>query len=172
MKTIITILTVLLFIGCYTEQKATDAVNKADVKFPQVVAKLARDKYPCTDLLKPDTATAIITKDSLIYVDCPELVPGDYVPPIGYKIDTIKVHDSIYKLVRVPINLPVKVEIQTITKWFEDSSKIKLYAIDNAKLQTTNSTLTGKLKSRTNMMWLFLLTTLLLTGWTFRKLFV
>lgn len=111
----------LLFTGCYSAKKAAEQVKKANDNYPEVVAKTARDLYPCTELLKPDTVLAI--KDSLIYIECPELVKNDYISTT----DTIIVRDSIYRIVKVP----VKVQVQTkyITSWYEDSSKIKIMAL-------------------------------------------
>jgi len=172
MKLIKYLLPIVLLSSCYTAQKATQQVNKADAKYPEIVAKLARDKYPCTDLLKPDTAT--IYRDSLVFIDCPEVVPNDYT--IG-KTDTIRINGVIYRTVKIPVNMPVKTVY--VTKWYEDSAKLKLSAIDLQtqikqvqKLQGENDTLAGKLKTRTKLMWLFVIIALGLTVWTFRKLFI
>lgn len=139
---IVIALTLLIFTGCYTQKKATEQVNKANDKFPAVVAKLARDKYPCTDLLKPDTLT--VTVDSLVYIDCPELVHNDYSG--SERTDTIRVRDSIYRIVKIPVNLPVQVKY--ITKWFEDSSKLKIAAVDIDNLTKENTELKSTVKSQ------------------------
>jgi len=165
MKLIKYLLPIVLLSSCYTAKKATDQVNKADAKYPEIVAKLARDKYPCTDLLKPDTAT--IYRDSLVFIDCPEVVPNDY--NIG-KTDTIRINGVIYRTVKVPVNMPVKT-VQ-VTKWFEDSAKLKLAAVAVDKLQAENQTLAGRLKTRTKLMWIFVIIAFGLTVWNFRKLFI
>lgn len=148
---------ILLFSSCYTAQKATDQVNKADSKFPEVVAKLARDKYPCTDLLKSDTA--VIFVDSLIYIDCPDTAQiGTYET-----IRTDTVNHTVTKTIRVPVTLPIRTQV--ITKWFEDSAKLKLAAIQINNLAAENKAvkdqlneINKKLATRTKyMIWLLLL---------------
>jgi len=166
----------LLFImatvaGCYTQKKATEQVNKANDKFPELVAKLARDKYPCTDLLKNDTA--VIFKDTTIYVDCPDTARTDVFETV--RVDTV--NHTITKTIRVPVTLPVKTVY--VNKWYEDSAKLKLHTLtitslqkEIDRLQADNNTLAGKLKTRTKIMWLFVVIAVGMTIWNFRKLFV
>jgi len=113
------------FTGCYSAKKATDQVNKADSHYPEIVAKLARDKYPCTDLLKPDTT--IIYEDSIILVEieCPDQ------PTEVIRYDTV--NNVITRTVRVPVNMPV--QIRTVTKWYEDSAKLKMFTLQVESLQ-------------------------------------
>lgn len=136
----ITFLMVILFSSCYTEKKATEQVNKADSKFPQVVAKLARDKYPCTELLKNDTA--VIFQDSIIYLECPDT---------SLIFESIK-FDTAYKVVTKTVRVPVTVRIpsQVITKYFEDSAKLKLcsIAIDNLTADNKDQAATIKKQDR------------------------
>lgn len=145
------IIIIAMIYGCSSAQKLMD---KAERKDPEIVAKYARDKYPCTDLLTPDTT--IIYKDSLIFVDveCPDVIPSEIV----VKTDTIK--NTIIKTIRVPVNLPV--QIKYITKWYEDSAKLKICDIalnkahiDNKNLQAANDTLTAKVyhKGLENWIW-------------------
>lgn len=133
------LLLILLFTSCST---AKQLIDKADKKDPAAVAAYTRDKYPCTDLLKPDTLT--VTVDSLVYIDCPELVPNDYAG--NERTDTIRVRDSIYRVVRVPVNMPVQVKY--ITKWFEDSTKLKIAAVDIDNLTKANTELKATVKSQ------------------------
>lgn len=156
--------------GCYTAKKAEQQVNKANDKYPDVVAKLARDKYPCTDLLKPDTA--VLYRDTTVYIDCPDSIPTTFEV---VRRDTV--NNTVVKTVRVPVTLPVKTVY--IDRWFEDSAKLKLMASqvasvqkENQKLQAKNDTLSGRIKTRTKLMWLFLIIAIGLTVWTFRKLFI
>lgn len=129
-------LLIMCFSSCYTEKKAQEQVNKANDKYPEVVAKLARDIYPCSEILLPDTITAV--HDTIVYIECPE-------DPLGYKpttrqpndylkgpMDTVHIRGAI-RTVRVPVTLPV--QVQYITKWYEDSAKLKLGALQVQKLQ-------------------------------------
>lgn len=143
---------ILLFSSCYNAQKATDQVNKADNKYPEIVAKLARNKYPCTDLLKNDTA--VIFRDTTVYVDCP-----DTAQIATYEtIRTDTVNRTITKTIRVPVTLPIRTQV--ITKWFEDSAKLKLADItmdrvraDLQKIKTDFDATQDKLKTRTKYLW-------------------
>lgn len=112
--------------GCYTAKKAEQQVNKANDQFPAVVAKLARDKYPCTDLLKPDTA--VLYRDTTVYIDCPDTVPATFET---VRVDTV--NNVTVRTVRVPVTLPVKTVF--IDRWYEDSAKLKLAQIEQGKLQ-------------------------------------
>lgn len=134
-------LLILILSGCYTAKKAEQQVNKADSKYPEIVAKLARDKYPCTDILKPDTA--VIWKDTTIYIDCPDTLTTTDFGIVRY--DTI--NNIITRIVKVPVTLPVR--IQTITKWYEDSAKLKLAAIEQTKLKNENTELATTVKNQT-----------------------
>jgi len=162
----------IILTGCYTQQKAIQEVNKADDHFPQVVAKLARDKYPCNDILRPDTA--VIFRDSTIYVDCPETPSNDFAT--GYRVDTVKLHDSIIRYIKVPVH--IQLPTQVITKWYEDSAKLKIAAVLtndlNAKLtksETLLSIANNKAGARMKIIIGLLLLVIALLVWTFRKLF-
>lgn len=141
---------IILLSGC---SSAKELMDKAEKKDPAIVAKYARDKYPCTDLLKPDTA--VIYQDSLIYIDCPETPVNTYEV---VKYDTV--NNVITKIVRVPVNMPV--QVKTITKWYEDSAKLKILTealnkanTDNLKLAEANDKLSKKVanKSKENWFW-------------------
>lgn len=173
MRYLIIILTAILFSGCYNAQKATEQVNKADSKFPEIIAKLARDKYPCTDLLKNDTA--VIYKDTLVYIECPDTSVTNNNPFEVLRTDTV--NKVITKTIRVPVTLPIRTQV--ITKWFEDSAKLKLAALsmdkitkENQQLQTDLKAIQGKLKTRTKYLWWLLALCIGLTVWNFRKLFI
>ncbi|MCL5459684.1 hypothetical protein M3M33_13700, partial [Loigolactobacillus coryniformis] len=84
------------------------------------VAEITRAEFPCTTT-KADTV--ISTKDSLIWIDCPDntvVTAADYTGP-----DTvtriIRLPGSV-KTVRVPVTLPVKTV--TIVQKVEDSATI------------------------------------------------
>lgn len=128
------LLILLLLQSCYTANKAIKQVDKANTHYPEVVAKIARDKYPCTDLLKPDTA--VIWRDSVVIVDCPDN-RNDY-------FETVRtIRDTVNRIIKVPVTVPVR--IQTITKYFEDSAKLKLAALELSKFVKSNNDLTNKL---------------------------
>lgn len=121
MKTI-KYLFIILFLGsCYTPSKAKKDLNKANDKFPDIVAKFTRDQYPCIDK-KIDTAYSIDTLYEYINVECPPLFPT---------IDTFYKTNTLYKnkIVRQLVAVPQRTI--TITKSIEDSAKIKLMASDN-----------------------------------------
>lgn len=156
------------FTGCYTSKKAEQQVNKANDHYPGVVAKLARDKYPCTDLLRPDTA--ILYRDTLVYIDCPDSIPATFEV---IRRDTI--NNVVTKTVRVPVNLPVRDRI--ITKWYEDSAKIKLAQIalnglqkDTARMQARITTLQAQSKRRGMENWIWRAIAITLIVWQGIKL--
>jgi hypothetical protein len=126
MTKILSVLFLLVITSCYTEKKAQKELNKANDKYPDVVAEFTRDKYPCTEL-----------KDSTVVYDTVYQEVEALCPPqqIIYtkdtlwkkKIDTVYRKDDIYKknpLVKTTVTVPVRQT--TVTKWFEDSAKIKL----------------------------------------------
>lgn len=161
---------VVILASCYTSDKATKQVNKADSKFPEVVAKLARDKYPCTELLKNDTA--IIFKDTTIWIDCPDTIKGNDFEVIRF--DTI--NKVITKTIRVPVTLPVRTEI--VTRWYEDSAKLKIAAIANIKLNKAienltadNKVLQAKATRRGWENWIWRFIALCLVLWQLYKLY-
>lgn len=98
----------------HAEKKIIKALKKSRIS----VAKLTRDTFPCSDLLKTDTT--VFVYDSLIYIECPD-----------YETGKVK-HDTLYtdtagtvKTILVPYHLPIKIKI--IDRWFEDSAKISIY---------------------------------------------
>jgi hypothetical protein len=167
------IIVVAIIAGCSTAEKLLD---KAERKDPAIVAKYARDKYPCTDLLKHDTS--IVYKDSLVLVEieCPEVMPDSV---ILIKTDTVK--NTIIKTIRVPVNIPV--QIKYITKWYEDSAKQKICneALNKAdlsiqKLQAANDKLTTKVAHRGKENWIWRIIAICLICWQgwkiYRKLMI
>lgn len=164
MKATLLILIIVCLSSCYTSQKAEQQVYKANDKYPEVVAKLARDKYPCTDLLKPDTTT--IYQDSIVYIDCPETPPNTFEV---VRIDTV--NNVITRTVRVPVHMPV--QIRTVTNWYEDSSKLFLSTqalnkatVANTKLSDNNDKLSKKVARKSKENWIWRIIALVLTGWT------
>jgi len=157
------LLIILLFTGCYSAKKAQQQVDKADSHYPEIVAKLARDKYPCTDLLKPDTT--IIYEDSIILVEieCPDQ------PTEVIRYDTV--NNVITRTVRVPVNMPV--QIRTVTKWYEDSAKLKILNLEATacqqavkKLQATNDKQAVKIARKSKENWIWRIIAIILAAWT------
>ena len=154
------ILIILIFASCSTAQELMD---KAEKKDPAIVAKLARDKYPCKDLLKPDTTT--IYQDSLVLVEveCPD------VPTEVIRVDTV--NNVITRTIRVPVNMPV--QTRYITKWYMDSAAVYLLTkqLDNAKFANTkltddNNSLSSKVARKSKENWIWRIIALILIGWT------
>jgi len=164
---LLAIIVIAILAGCTTAEKL---LNKAEQKDPAIVAKYARDKYPCTELLRPDTS--IVYRDSLVLVEieCPELIE----PTTIVKIDTV--NNVITKTIRVPVNMPIRT--QTITKWYEDSAKLKLYDVAlnkantaNEKLQAANDKLTVKVARKNKENWIWRAIALCLLAWQGWKLY-
>jgi len=108
--------------GCYTQNKAVKQVNKALGSYPEIVAKIALDSFPC-NVIKVDT---IITHfDTTIDVIYPH-----FDTSITLK-DTIIVTKKLY------IKLPVKTIIKTVES--------------TAKLTILNASLDSLLKVTTNI---------------------
>jgi PBP1b-binding outer membrane lipoprotein LpoB len=109
--------------GCYTQNKAVKQVNKALGSYPQIVAKIALDSFPC-NVIKVDT---IITHfDTTIEVIYPHF-------------DTILSQiDTIYGTKKVYVKLPYKTVY--ITKSVESTAKLTILnaSLDSLLKVTTN----------------------------------
>ena len=130
--------------GCYTQRKATEQTQKALIKYPGVVAKVARAAFPCTTT-KADTI--ITTQDSLIYIDCPDntvITAADYTGP-DTVTKVIRLPGQV-RTVRVPVTLPVKTV--TIVQKVEDSAKIYILQAATLRLQADNDKLRGKVANK------------------------
>ena len=93
--------------GCYTQNKAVKQVNKALGSYPEIVAKIALDSFPC-NVIKVDT---IITHfDTTIEVIYPHFVTNE--------IDTVVVEKKVY------VKLPYKTVY--ITKSIESTAKLTI----------------------------------------------
>lgn len=126
-KTILTASIILLLFGCLSSRRASRLTDKILRSYPEVIAKVARDKFPC-ELQKIDTIISL--KDSTIWVECPD--------SIKTVVPTFTKDSIIIKKVKilVPVNLPVKTI--TIVKEIEDLSKIVVIDAENAKLRVEN----------------------------------
>lgn len=159
---------IMLFNSCQTAKQLMD---KAERKNPAIVAEYARDKYPCTDLLKPDTA--VIFKDTTIYVDCP-----DTAQTSPYEVT---VTDTVNRIVTKTIRVPVTIRLPgtTITKYYEDSAKLKLAALqiqglqkDTTRLQAQVEKYEGKARRRGWENWIWRLIALSLIAFKVIKWYI
>ena len=153
MKQILLSLLISIFIvACYGPKKATEQTNKALTRYPETVAAITRAAFPCTTI-KADTI--ISTKDSVVFIDCPEQ-PENTGPQ--YLIDTIHITTTKVltgKTIRVPVNLPVRTV--TIIQKIEDSAKIYLLRAATLKLQEDKNKLSTKVGNRnTALKWLII----------------
>ena len=118
--------------GCYTQNKAVKQVNKALGSYPEIVAKIALDSFPC-NVIKVDT---IITHfDTTIEVFYPHFDT------------TLLLKDTIF--VTKKIKLPIKTLY--ITKTVESTAKLTILnaSLDSllkvtTLVQKSNEDLTSK----------------------------
>jgi len=106
---------IILLSGCYNAKKAQKQVNKALLEYPEKVAKVARDAFPCITTAS-DTVT--VTDTLLDFIDCPEAPGPEFIR------DTVVVDNIQTVTVRVPGKTQIKTV--TVTQRIEDSAKIKL----------------------------------------------
>lgn len=63
-------LLLLLLSSCYTEKKAERNIDKAQYKFPEVVAKKSAQYYPCDkQILRIDTCELVYYKETIDSID-------------------------------------------------------------------------------------------------------
>jgi hypothetical protein len=153
-------LAAILLTSCQTAKQLMD---KAEKKDPAIVATYARDKYPCTDLLKSDTA--VLYRDTTVYIDCPDSIPAVYET-----VRTDTVNQVVVKTVRVPVKLPI--QVQTVTRWYEDSAKLRIFAIqvnalqrDTAALQSQVTKYKGQAGRRGKENWIWRAIAIALITW-------
>jgi hypothetical protein len=117
--------------GCYTQNKAVKQVNKALGSYPEIVAKIALDSFPC-NVIKVDT---IITHfDTTIEVIYPHF-------------DTILSQiDTIYGTKKVYVKLPYKTIY--ITKSIESTAKLTIL---NARFDSLTKVTTSIQKSNEDL---------------------
>jgi hypothetical protein len=118
---LLSIILLCALLGCYSPKKADKQLGRALYYYPERMAKIARNAFPCSTL-------SVITtyEDSIIYVNC----------------DTIILSDTIIRKV------PVKIKNKTVVNHFEDSAKIKVLLFDKLTLQNDKNSLTEKLKKK------------------------
>ena len=160
---------ILLLASC---SSAKELMDKAEKKDATIVAEYARQKYPCKDLLKPDTA--VIWKDTTVYIDCPDTSQGNDFGVVITKTDTV--NNTVVKTIRVPVTRPVRT--QTITKWYEGSAKLKINQVQITNLQKDTAQLTasrdswkGKAKHREKENWIWRIIASVLICWQVWKIY-
>lgn len=150
-----------IFVACSPQRK----MDKLFEKNPEIVAKTARDKFPCSEILKPETTT--VTKDTTIYVDveCPPEVttPADTVYLVTGPEFT---PTPAPRIVRVPVK--GQIVYTTIKVPYEDSSKIFLLTAEIERLKIANVALEAKnsvlRNDRKVLLWVLIATAALVIG--------
>ena len=115
--------------GCYTQNKAVKQVNKALGSYPEIVARIALDSFPC-NVIKVDT---IITHfDTTIEVIYPHFDTSE--------IDTVILEKKVY------VKLPYKTVY--ITKSIESTAKLTIL---NARFDSLTKVTTSIQKSNEDL---------------------
>ena len=117
--------------GCYTQNKAVKQVNKALGSYPEIVARIALDSFPC-NVIKVDTIiTHFDTSIQVIY------------PHFDTSLSQI---DTIYGTKKVYVKLPVKTVY--ITKSIESTAKLTIL---NARFDSLTKVTTSIQKSNEDL---------------------
>jgi len=129
--------------GCYTQSKAVKQVNKALGSYPQIVARIALDSFPC-NVIRIDTI--ITVRDSI--VEC---------EPVE-NFTTLSQIDTIYGTKKVFVKLPIKTTY--ITRIVESTAKLviinaQLDSVNNVirELQKSKDELSGKVERKNKVIW-------------------
>ena len=110
--------------GCYTQFKATKQVGKALASYPQIVARIALDSFPC-NVIRIDTV--IYERDTIV----------ESYPVETTLVDTFVITKKLY------VKLPYKTIY--ITKVVESTAKL---TIINAQLDSVNNAICELQKSK------------------------
>ena len=142
---------VILLGGCYTQFKATKQVDKALAHYPELVAKIALDSFPC-NVIRIDTVISV--NDTTIEVIYPYFDTSI--------IDTVVLTKKVY------VKLPIKTVY--ITKVVESTAKLVIAkaSLDSSAnaicgLQKINDKLTGKVEKKNKVIYWLIAFLLLLT---------
>lgn len=127
MKTIKYLCLALALQGCYSEHKALKDLNKANEFQPKVVSDFVGEHFPC----KPKTDSIIKIDTSYSYIS---------IPCFGidslYTTDTIYLDKIIYKTSVVKKVIAIPSKTITVTKYYEDSAKLKSLHLTISQAQT------------------------------------
>ena len=140
-------LVAILFLGgCYSQFKATKQVSKALAHYPQIVARIALDSFPC-DVVRIDTI--ITVRDTIVE---------------SYPIENFTIRsqiDTIYGTKKVFVKLPIKTNY--ITRIVESTAKltiinVQLDSVNNVirELQKSNDELSKKIANKNKAIWWFI----------------
>jgi hypothetical protein len=106
-----------LFTGCYSAKKAEKQTNKALLNYPEKVANIARNAFPC---ITTATDTIVTTQFEFVEVQCPDSI---------IKTENIFIKgDTITKVITKPVRIQVPTKTIYVNTFIEDSAKIKLYS--------------------------------------------
>jgi hypothetical protein len=126
LKKILRIFSLLTFllVGCYKPIDALRDINKAEMRYPKVVSDYVGEHFPC----KPKTDSTI--KIDTIYKDIEVLCP-----PSDTLYDTI--NHIATKIITRPVSKYITVPSKTITitKYVEDSAKIRSLSLTISQMQ-------------------------------------
>jgi hypothetical protein len=143
----------MLFASCYTPNKAIKDARKALDKHPAHVLPIFRNAFPC---IVTDADTIYQVHDTIIEIPCPTEVVHET------KVDTIKGIIVQTKIVKVPVRVQLPGRI--ITKYIEDSSKLKelglqiyRYEQDILAKDKRIEKLENKIERRNKIIWWFLI---------------
>jgi len=134
----------------YNDQDALRQLLKAETLKPKLTADFVMEHFPCS----PKTDTIVNTQVDYKYIDvvCPPVDSSNLLDTIY--LDKIKVVTKT-NVVRRTIALPSKTV--TITKYFEDSAKIKSLVLANSQAQEELKKCADKKdKSSSLNMWLII----------------
>lgn len=144
--------------GCYTPKKADKQLAKAMDKYPEKVAELCKDEYPCKPG-KSDTVEKVYY--DLIEVECP-----DYPDAIHDTIrDTLK-KESV-RIIKVKV--PVKGKETIITQYLVDSALVTFWQSQYKFILKKHDSYKDKYKSRMNWIWALIALCVILACWLILK---
>ncbi len=145
------LVTVILLGSCYTQFKAVKQVGKALAHYPQIVAKIALDSFPC-NVIRIDTN--IVISDTIV-----ESYPIENYATI---LDTLVITKKVF------VKLPIKTVY--ITKVVESTAKLVILqaSLDSAnnvicELQNVKDELSGKVERKNKVIYWLIAFLLLLT---------
>jgi hypothetical protein len=146
----------MLFASCYTPNKAIKDARKALDNHPAHVLPIFRNAFPC---IVTDADTIYQVHDTIIEIPC----------PTETKVDTIKGIIVQTKIVKVPVRVQLPGRI--ITKYIEDSSKLKelglqIYRYEQDILEKDKriEKLENKIERRNKLIWWLIIAFLISLG--------
>lgn len=141
MKKAIAIL--IIISGCYTQKKASQQVEKADKKYPEITAAFCKGSYPCI-------IVDSITHTDTLYNTIETEVPGE--------TDTLRVKDTVFVRTNKVLTKFVNKEIiKTNTITVKDSAEIKILSLAITKANSDKEKYRLKAEKKSEwVMWLLI----------------